>query len=394
MRRSLSFLGIVAAYSFTGCVVASCPPDACHPVANGGTGGTSGKGGASGDTGNTGNTGNAGSGAGGSTDAGPPPPGEWVHVTNNLTGMSTDCGISGVWAKPDEDMLITGIGSNGLYASTDGGATWQALGTGKDSTPVHNRITRIIFDPDHADVFYESGVYNGTGVFRTDDDGKTFIGLDVQHNDSVAIDFTDPDRKTLIAGTHEKHNQFWLSTDRGATFTDIGMNLPDGDCTQTFVVGAQTFLVGCTGYGGGFTGIIRSTDGGTSWDMVSTDGGGPFPLRASDKSIYWPNVNGGVARSTDDGQSWTKMSDNGSVINVVELPDGRIASLSKDTLVISSDHGATWKVASPPLPSVANGVSQMTYSVHQKAFFGVHFACQPTVGDDSLLRYDFDFETR
>ena len=55
----------------------------------------------------------------------------WVNATGKLlAGMVSDCGnMSYVSAKPDEDLLIAGIALDGLWSSTDGGATWNPMGT-------------------------------------------------------------------------------------------------------------------------------------------------------------------------------------------------------------------------------------------------------------------------
>jgi hypothetical protein len=394
-------LGLSTAGSLAGCTVASCPPDMqCRPLNDNGTGGSASGAGGRGAGGGSNDTGGS-SGSGGSTeaDAGPPPPGEWVEVTANLIGMASVCGtVSGAWAKPDEDMLITSVASAGLWTSRDGGSSWQKIGIGKGSDDVNNGGVGITFDPDHPSTYWENGIHNSIGVFKTTDDGKTFTLQNVAQSDSLGIDFTDPDRKTLLSGTHETRNQLFLSVDSGAHYTDIGANLPDGNCTRSFVIDSQTFLLGCTGYGGGVVGIIRSTDAGKTWDQVSKSGGGGSPLRATDNSLYWTNATApGMAQSTDDGQTWTEVSETGPVTQPVQLPDGRIAALTSEQLIVSSDQGATWKNESPALPMADNGFGTITYSAQQKAFFVTHYSCgsgNVPVPKDSILRYDFDYETR
>src|SRR5258705_2445478 len=44
-----------------------------------------------------------------------PSPGNWVNVTSNLVGMTSQCGnMTYVSAKPNEDLMIAGIALQGL----------------------------------------------------------------------------------------------------------------------------------------------------------------------------------------------------------------------------------------------------------------------------------------
>src|SRR5262249_37303729 len=114
-----------------------------------------------------------------------PSPGNWVNVTSNLAGMASECGNTPfVSSKPREDLIIAGVAQQGLWASSDGGSSWHHLGTGAGSATITNRPSAIIYDPADPNKFWESGIYNGTGVFRTDNDGSVFKAMgNVGHND-------------------------------------------------------------------------------------------------------------------------------------------------------------------------------------------------------------------
>ncbi|HVW26956.1 MAG TPA: hypothetical protein VHC69_16425 [Polyangiaceae bacterium] len=402
MRSACFFLGLVASGTLAACTVEKCPPDLqCRPLNDNGTGGASG--GASGKAGTGGSGGSNVDGGGGAqtggTDSGPPP-GEWVDVTANLSGMMTTCGaISGIWTKPDEDLLLVGVPNLGMFTSSDGANSWQAIGTAKGSANPNNVMQTVLFDPDHPDTYWNSGIHIGSGAYVTTDDGKTFTALSVDQSDSLGVDFTDKDRKTLLAGAHET-TELYLSTDSGAHFEKIGAGKLPGNCTGAVVIDAQTFLLGCNGYTAGVTGVLRSTDQGKTWNKLTSGGGYGVPLRASDKSLYWTNSAGpGFVRSTDDGATWSDATSTGPTRVPVELPDGRIASLDTNgAIVLSSDQGATWKVVSPAVPPTpGNPFGGIAYSGAHKAFYYAHFVCPPDdfpVPDQTLLRYDFDYEAR
>ena len=130
-------------------------------------------------------------------------------------------------------------------------------------------------------------------AYITTDNGASFAGYttlmslsgDADTNDSISVDFTDPDRKTMLAGSHEATGQLYLFTDKGTTWTNIGPNLPAGIgfCTDTLVLDANTFVVGCSNsYSNQPGGIVRSTNAGQSFTTVSSTVVIGLPLWASD----------------------------------------------------------------------------------------------------------------
>jgi photosystem II stability/assembly factor-like uncharacterized protein len=324
---------------------------------------------------------------------------DWINVTANLGGLPSECGnLSWLSEKPDEDMLIVGVALHGLYSSVGGAPTWSELGTGPGSDRVNNRTDQILYDPDHPQTFWEAGTY-GSSVFRTDDDGVTFKKLgDINSSDSIGVDFTDPQRKTLLAGSHERPNILYRSTDGGMTWTDIGPTIQVvGYASLTHVVNAQIHLLGTNGVPG--AGIYRTTDGGggAPWTRVWDQGVRGHPMVAPDGTMFWVLENrGGIIASKDQGATWTKrggmeVADSNRVNTaIVMFPDGRLVTLGYDTLIISADGGATWRKLGPKIPFQSWG---FTYSRHRKAFYAWYATCQPTeVPMDAIRRLDFDWE--
>jgi len=316
----------------------------------------------------------------------------WVDATGSLTGKSISPGdVQFLSAKPSEDMLIAGLAGFGLWASNDGGRKWRGLGTSGDSDAIINGVVTLVYDPDHPKVFWESGIYFGPALFRTDDNGVTTKQLgDVIHTDSVSVDFTDPDRQTLLAGPHEKTQILFLSRDGGQTWQQIGDNLPEksGFSSWPLVLDSQTFLVGLTNQ------IVRSADGGATWDVVSTSGGAGHPLQASDGSIYWSaQADGGVMRSTDQGLTWNRVV-GANILHgqtLLELPDGRLVGQNYDYVLVSPDGGDSWQVASAPFPFRPAG---LVYSRHQKAFYIFTDSQETKIPARSIVRFDWDYETQ
>jgi len=324
--------------------------------------------------------------------------GEWHDSTANLAGMESECGnMSYLSAKPDEDRLIAGIARRGLWESRDGGKSWDAAETSEDSDEIISRPTAIIYDPEDLSHFWLSGIYNGFGIYRTDDNGETYGHLgEIASNDYVSIDLTDPDRRVLLASGHESRQVLYKSIDGGETWEDIGENLSDdaGNSSYPFVIDSETYLIGMpSNFSDRPGGIYRSEDAGETWEVaISEQGGYQGPLVASDGTFYWASeYNRGIVRSTDEGVSWDSIVDFGVTYSVqpVELPDGRIASIGPQGVMLYSKDDDSWTVASPPPPWDPYGI---VYSAQQRAFFLWRFDCNLVVPDDAISRYDFDYE--
>jgi hypothetical protein len=431
LRFRMTLPGAVVPLLLAGCVVAPCPSGLVCGVAvgTGGASGTGGKdnppvdgggsggatsdggsgneaGGATGGGGKMGGNGGKG-GSGGGGNAGTPgsggamPTGKWDPAAGNLIGMDSECGnMSAVAAKPDEDMIVAGVALHGLWASRDGGDTYEQLGTGKGSDPIVNRASWFIFDPDHTNTFWESGIYNSGGVYRTDDDGVTLNAVgDVRHNDFFSIDLKDPDRNTIVAGGHEGPQIMWLTTDAGKAWVSIGQGLPADDisCVFPLVLGPETYLVGCGAYGSAKDAIYRTEDAGKSWNQISHEGGAWGGMIAKDGSIYWARAkDAGMTRSIDGGMTFETVSGMNTVISAtpIELPDGRIAALGAQAIMVSGDQGKTWAPVTAQMPYRPIG---LTYSAQRKAFYIWHFTCLlpgdvVPVPPDAILKHDFDYE--
>jgi photosystem II stability/assembly factor-like uncharacterized protein len=326
---------------------------------------------------------------------------KWVNATGNLAGMESECGNLGlVSAQPCSNRVIAGVAQKGLWATQDGGKSWQALGTGAGSDEITNRISAIVYDPRDPKIFWESGIYNGGCVYKTTDSGTTFEQLgEISHCDSVSVDLSDPERKTLIAGGHETNNPLHKSTDGGQTWSNIAAGLPDGFCTATQVIDAMNFLVGCNSGS-----IMRTTTGGSAWEKAAGSQGGTFqPLVAADGTIYWPGSNGGVSKSEDQGKTFTSVADANTAPSIIapaqfaELPDGRIVINGQDHLLASSDKGKTWQPIGVALPFPGGGFEGshgLAYSAQTKTFFVWHWDCSNNVPDDAIMSMGFDWQTQ
>src|SRR5262245_1309208 len=206
-----------------------------------------------------------------------------------------------VWAGTGESFIRSNISiGNGIYKSTDAGKTWTHAGL--DAT---GRIGRIVIDPRDPEIVvacalgHAYGPQQERGVYRTADGGKTWQRtLFVDENtgcSDVAIDVRNP--RVLLAGMWQIEIHTWgrtsggpgsgvfKSVDGGVTWTRLnGHGLPNAPLGKIAVQIARTnpnrvYALIETGDGlpaadGTKTqsgSLWRSDDGGSNWELVSSD---------------------------------------------------------------------------------------------------------------------------
>jgi photosystem II stability/assembly factor-like uncharacterized protein len=180
---------------------------------------------------------------------------------------------------------------DGVYRSSDGGATWTNIGLR------HTRhIGRVRVHPRDPETVYVAalghawGPSRDRGVFRTRDGGRTWDHVLFKSENAGAVDLSlDPHNPlTMFAAVWQARRTpwrmtsggpdsgLWKSTDGGDTWTDISRNpgLPRGVLGRIGVVvspanGRRVYAVVEADDGA----LFRSDDGGATWERASEEPG-------------------------------------------------------------------------------------------------------------------------
>ena len=219
------------------------------------------------------------------------------------------------------------------------GLVWQA------TAPLSERFSTIKLPGDlHVLEFLKDGrlIYGQHGGLQvSSNDGRTW-GAPTRQGDVMAV--AEWDARLYVAG----HNLWQRSDNGGRTWRPMGFkNLPSKDIHGLTITDNGWMFVNLVGHG-----LWRSTDRGMSWKALNvglTDvnalasGPGNLPI------LYARSGVRGLMRSENGGLTWQRTStENGSSIPMgsalsVHAPSGHVYSTGSDGPVRSTDGGRTWQ---------------------------------------------------
>jgi len=288
-----------------------------------------------------------------------------------------------VYVGSGESTLRDSVGyGNGMYKSTDAGASWSHIGL-EDT----EHIGRVAIHPSDPNVVFVAAIGHyyapnpERGIFRSTDGGRSWQKVLYKNEDVGAIEVViDPSNPQVVyAGLWNTRRPPWFtyaptngpgggiykSTDGGDTWQELTEGLPSEGIGRTGIAVAPSnpnrvyALVDCLlaepgtdepqvtgGFGAGATGqggFFRSDDAGATWRRLSADSalwgrGWYFEHVVVDPEdadiVYVPNVS--VSRSFDGGSSWEALrgSPGGD-----DYHQAWIAPDDPNTMIVSSDQG-------------------------------------------------------
>src|SRR5437773_5147425 len=240
----------------------------------------------------------------------------------------------------DRDVYYIGAGGGGVWKTTDGGDSWEAVFKDQPTTS----IGAIALAPSNPNVVWvgtgegnpRNDVVDGRGVFMSPDAGKSwrFMGLgDVGQITRIVIDPANPDVVFVAALGHvwapNAERGVFRTADGGKTWQKVlFVNDTTGAADLVMVPGnPRVLFAGVWQFvrypwelvsGGAGSGIYRSRDGGLTWERLK-DGlpAGPLgrialavgPANPSHVYALIETNEGMLWDSKDQGDHWTKVSD-------------------------------------------------------------------------------------
>jgi photosystem II stability/assembly factor-like uncharacterized protein len=245
----------------------------------------------------------------------------------------------------DASSLIAGTHYVAMYRSIDLGVSWDKSVTG---FPAGCSILSLLES--------ETSVFAGTrdGVFRTDDNGDTWIKMGGTNDTTMYGDiWAMCEHNGVLFASMQLYFDatVYKSTDKGSSWIRcVGTGLPSG----------LSFIKGLEGSGnnliaGTDEGIFYSVDGGDNWVSTNVQGFNIPGLASSENYVYAaiPTA-GGVYRSLDNGVNWSvSLQSTVDYVEVAAIDDYAFAGAFFGGARYSSNYGSTW-FASGGFPSDAS----------------------------------------
>ena len=237
-----------------------------------------------------------------STDGGA----SWISHTVTTETATETVWIHALAISPafDTDGTLFAGSAQGLFRSTDRGKHWQAV----DTYPGSDVRSLALACTWSSTPILLVGSTNGIGIYRSDDggaswqQGKGLTPLEV----TQLLRGPDPFQLTVATARHGVYK----SSDLGSTWRFAGLGGPEGIHTVALSpnYSLDHTMLASIPAGAGLS-FYRTTDGGTNWEsLTSSDypGGGlafspAFPV---DPVVFATGQHGKVLRSTDLGETW------------------------------------------------------------------------------------------
>ena len=265
-------------------------------------------------------------------------------------------GLCGIAVDRTTGDLLINISDRGFYRSVDSGKTFKRISNtqpkGRTETP-----GCFLIDPTGKSTTMLTALVYGSPI-SISNDGATWKTMSekTQHVDWSAIDWTDPERKFVLALKHESGEMLLASQDSGKSFTEVGKGYgPGWVFNNTTAVVAQVKTKDRPK-----PGLVRTEDGGKTWNPsgefspVGSNSARALP-KWHDGILYWL-AEGAMISTEDSGKTWKTVSEfkNGRYGPVFGKKKDHLFVLTSDGVIESVDAGKTW--AKPiPLPQEVKG---------------------------------------
>jgi photosystem II stability/assembly factor-like uncharacterized protein len=267
---------------------------------------------------------------------------EWRNIGPSIMGGR----VSDVEGVPGEPSIVyVGAASGGVWKTVDGGVTWKPL---FDAHPVSS-IGDIALEPGNPEVLYvgtgESNLRNsvsfGNGVYKSTDGGASFrhLGLpDTRHISRIVVDPKNPRRVYVGAFGHafgpNPDRGVFRSLDGGGSWEKV-LHVDDRHGVADLEIDPRNpnILYAALWYfqrrpwtlesGSESGGLYKSIDGGTTWKklekglprLLGRIGVKVAPSRPEVVYLIAESREGTLFRSEDRGESFVKISSNVGIVS-------------------------------------------------------------------------------
>lgn len=261
----------------------------------------------------------------------------------------------------DPDRLFANNYGGGNFLSSDGGRTWVNASQGYTGAQVRD----IAVDPVNGAVYAAAR----SGVFRSDDEGTTWVGLSYPPEATLEwyVVTVDPHQHERVLAGNNWSGRLLESLGQPVEWRPISDPLRHGVAWRAIAFAPsdpQTIYAGSSAFysAGTFSddmparGVFVSRDGGQNWSPANDAQSGDANVTAlavahdNPQVVFAATGNRGPLKTTDGGRSWQPLT-TGLPVHVMALS---VATMPQDANIVfaglfhgglfrSTDGGATWQ---------------------------------------------------
>lgn len=282
--------------------------------------------------------------------------------------------VRGLAVDPATGTVYAGTPSGKVFKSEDGGLSWKKLyeltATGGDARATKGGVSSVAVSPGNPKLLVAATT--SAGLLKSLDGGETWVELPTPKNVSHAA-FAPGNDEVIYAACGKEG--VWKSSDGGKTWAAAKTGIAAKCAALEVAVDAQApdtvYCIGNEGWNGSF---YRSTDAGANWTCVrlltrdlaanptlpNEWGSAPGKLSMSTLTNLGLNPrnpkelflagNWRLCFSADGGQTWEERSRGADITCTTDIRflDGKTYVTAMDEgLLVSEDHGGTWRQLSP-----------------------------------------------
>jgi hypothetical protein len=271
--------------------------------------------------------------------------GVFISTNNGATWKPVNRGWpsnTSIWSIAVNGNTVFAGTMNGVFRSTDTSTSWSAINSGLPSNP---GIGSLALSGSTIFAAFSAGS-PPFGIFRSIDSGNTWSLIKECQVKSLAVVGSN-----IIASIN---GGMFLSRDNGNTFASV-----KGPSSDWFTVSGGSIYGGTIDYLDTNNGVYLSTDSGETWSLFNKGIGSDWvrALTVLGNSIFIGSWSG-VSLSTNNGKSWTRINAGLTDSNITSFTTigGNVFTGTRDGVFLSSNNGATWTTVNSGLPTTWNAL--------------------------------------
>jgi len=255
---------------------------------------------------------------------------DWPFADTAISAMAAAGDVAG------DGLFYAGTEEGNVYCSKDGGRAWTRVTAPSSGSPVN--ALYVVPGGDGRTVL--AGTTEG--IFRSDDGGANWALANAELGAVLSLSRY---RALAVAGSYD--SGVWQSEDGGQTWQSAAEGLAARGLARIVAAGESLYVLGPN------EGLWRSRDFGRSWSKLeSLNAHLPLSTFAldgpgGDGLMLVSSVMSGLLRSTDGGETWEVVQEGTDVLALLVAPQGEgdaraWAATATGEVLFSSDLGKTW----------------------------------------------------